>query len=469
MGQIKKIARAAHHFLMAGSLLAATPAQSHETQDNTAILLQTQNKYQTLMVDAQDDYSADLNELEISLNAQMKKMRGPYSHIAVLDPVKLDIAKGIGIPDTMAVQTMLLQKKIFPYPALLSLTQNFMVTTSPTVSGENSYTQNPHALYLMNQDAKVEGPCLIIPMPSNTIPDALKIPGMNIRDNARFSNLHEGWHCLDTTYYTKHFAPEIYQSFDPKDLTTLLSNGPGREAYINQHKLEAFADVATIGTLIRAKTYDLTLADTIAAWRENKFEDLIHYTSPVLKGFKEKIEKIGIDGFRALTDDKAREFYYATVETYALTPRGLEIKIRRDNNDISVKVDKDDPDAKRAATYTHVAQPVDVNELASAFTAILDGKGKDTAELMHAKKINDTLANWKPFEELTEKARKSGNLTPESITHAYVVSMNELYRLSITDTANADLYEEKATRLKKSYIEETSGFDYTTVQPVPAL
>ena len=451
---------------------SSVPVQREAT--NADLLREAQGNYQALMAGAETGYSVTLRKLEADLNAYAARngLR-QYPSIAVLDPVKADVGLALGLSPVMVAQTVMLQKDIFPHRGLREIVGQFLVSRElQTVVGD-SFTQDPHALYVLDPNLKM--PCIIIPAPDNTVPVFFEIEGLSTAEAAAFQSLHEGWHCLDDRYHNRTFPAEVYASFDPEKLETLIGNAEGLEAYSNAHKAEVFADIAALGEWVR-KGRDLSDADKIESWRTKNYDRLQHATGPVLKALKKEIEGMGLEKFRAQSEAEARAMYYRVTEAHALNPRRLEAKLIYDRAGPNERVAfewlatwgretaammafKDA--VPKAPDVSDVPDALKESAVGAAFSAMTGGLGIDLTKMQWNTNLNEWFLEWDVMQDLAKRAFEAdGKVTPETVIRAYVRLQSELARDEPADPEGKFYYTMSAARLKYFFVKDLSEFDF---------
>jgi hypothetical protein len=139
---------------------------------------------------------------------------------------------------------------------------------------------------------------------------------MPTKDFADFVDAHESWHCLDIRY--------------------MRDSGDGLEGAVKRNRAEMFADIGGAMEGIRTGA-DLTLIDKVAALRDTwalltgpahaksaaasdgHFESVVYATADGLYALKVRIEKMGIDSFRALDREQLRALNYELTDAHCLT------------------------------------------------------------------------------------------------------------------------------------------------------
>lgn len=447
---------------IAGAVFAAasvTEAPAADSNDsNLDLVYRAQGQYQQLMAGAANGYSARLQSLETWLNAYAgRNGLETYSKIVILDPIKADVGLALGLNSEMIARSMLLEKGVAPYRTFSGMLGDYLVSPVPTMTDSDSYTQNPHALFVIFNDAR-KGPCTIVPSPENSIPAALVIPGLHPSEALEFRNRHEGWHCLDNTYFNKPVPAPIYEAKRNKDLSVLAGNDRLLTGFLTLHKAEILADVGALGDMIRFGG-KIDLIDRIIEWRAGMADDLIHLSAPVLKEFKDRIAGMGVDRFVAMTEAEARTLYYTVTEDFALDQTGLEALIAAENHSAPADPVQGVAGIERYRDY--MAAPKAPASMMAAFTAILGGSGITESDVASIKAVSADLKNWSPLDALQDKAfALAGKVTPVSIVKAYIALQGDYNARTAANPDKADLYIEMATRLKSVFVEKTMWLDY---------
>lgn len=450
------------YFLSAIFLSTAAQAQNPAPAE---LILQDQQNYQSLMADAEDLYSKELSALENSLNDYSHRHGiDTYSGIVILDPVKADVGSALGLPPIMIIKTMMMQEGIMPYDMFSTMLMHSMFTETTLSTGETSYTQDPKTLFVSFSDSR-KSPCVIVPMPSNTVPQKLVFPSMDAETARTFGNLHEGAHCLDNRYYNQIFSSALTHEHIETPIL-LLDAEEALQSYVKMHMAENFADIYAAGEFIRGGK-ELSFIDDVVTARA--FEgDIIHFSGPALQGLKEEIELLGLDNFRSLSEGDVLQMYYRTVEDYALNMERMKLKLTDEHaRHLEKQAEWQARGVKEENTaameqFQLSSSVMESGAFTAAIVSILGGGAMETDDILRSKEMNEKIAAWKPMEILqADSLQHESSISPASLSRAYVRHMDKLADLARADPDNAVLYGRQAEKLKVEFIDKALWAEFT--------
>lgn len=440
----------------------APPAPVQMTAEETArrteiraiLLGDAQQRYPELAASAANAYSAELQTLQKELNGYLKHGGDTAMHnaIVILDPAKIDVAVALGVPLRAAIHYEASQHGKLPDGSMAVAASNNAVKSFRTEAGITTYTQNPSAYPNMNNPEAQ--PCLIIPASDHAYP--FVIPGFTYAQKIEFTNIHEGWHCLDTRYRMTEKQMEALSAGNPRDMTQLILSPDLLTATSVIHHKETLADVAAMGDMVR-HGHDVSIIDYAMSWRqENVRSDYMHYSSPALKALKTEITTMSVDTFRALSADQARETYFRVTEAEALNVPRLQAMAMYLMGDGEIRGflrhgATTAPDVARGIAYAdEIMKPAPPQQpLKDIIVALAP---PDTA-------LRQQLVDWRPLDRLEETAvAQGGKITPETLVRAYGSLQSDLHGQLTGDDPR--VAREKMSLLKGIFTRYVRTVDY---------
>lgn len=399
---------------------------------------------------AETGYSSTLHTAQVRLTNYLTASANPVNNsVSYIDPAKFDVGVAFGFTPFDAVKNVLALQGVYPSDdRITGATRDMIAKDHFRLQDVDAYTQSPHALFNTRRDAA--DVCVVVP--SSAFALTIDIRGMTTQQQILFTNRHESWHCLD------HFFVE--QSLDAKDVAavpegTLADNVNNRTAmaiYAINYNKESLADVGAVGDMIRHDGYGLDLVHTIAAWRQRYPNDPQHMSSPSLNGFRAKVERMGLDAFRALSDEQATQLYVDTVKEHGATPRSVYIQIRYETASAT----------ERAGYLANAHADDDISRAVNVLGFYLDKRvdGPNGPLSPGEQKLMQRLADWNAGGLLEQRAFDlDGAVTPASLTRAYGDMLRGFQSEMDRGTADA-LVPAQMGKLQQTYIYQVKNTDY---------
>ncbi|MEZ0259560.1 MAG: hypothetical protein ACAH80_01035 [Alphaproteobacteria bacterium] len=402
----------------------------------------------------------------------------------ILDPATFDAAVALGMKPAEAAERMVLGER----PGLLDVVEPYfkdgVLTGKPPVSPEDlekcmaymdlarqydfqgiaddmyhpyktqsgamTRTQFPSA-----HNSGVIGSCVIVP--SSDIGN-VRVRGLSHADNQTWINLHESWHCRDSNI--NFMTPPLVPYDASADIRRLPDDAGVREAYARSNQMESFADVAAVGEMMRSKGKGMETLDAVMDFRQRSAAEVKHYTMPVLRAFREEIEKMGVEKFRKLNEQDAEKLYRRMVDENALTARGIKIIQDRESGNplrsagpmlVTRFIDDEVSRAlafRRSHTYDRFVGY-------SKELATWDREGGEIAR---------ELGKWNALKLLQDRAfADAGKITPTTLVQAYGDLKDELREKIKKDPGHRALYEAQLGKLRDTFVESTGKTDFVAV------
>ncbi|TAL35054.1 MAG: hypothetical protein EPN97_07725 [Alphaproteobacteria bacterium] len=411
------------------------------------LLEQARKDYPAQLGNVQTGYSADLEGLRRDVNAYLRSEGNRFhSHVAIIDPAKLDTGMAIGLSASSAVTSILSAQGVHPDKATVDDAASKATAGFATKFGAMTYTQDPTAF--TNAKGPIEA-CVIVPSSDHAILEDVNIKGLSAQDRVKFLDRHESWHCIDDQYTLRHIDEKELAKVNLNDLKSVAANPTACEAIAIKYQKEAFADAGAVGSMIR-EGYGLALLDNISDWRKNRPGDLIHNTTPVLDGMKQEIRDMGgVEKFRQLSEAQAKEFYYKVVDKYGITGKSFQVALQyetanplqRLGHQIDATVDNDVRKGLELRDYTNRKPDLVANPTLSS------------AEY-------DQLQKYDAQAQLEQRAFQIGRkVTPATMVQAYTQLQEDL-RAQMKAHPESQIYAEQMTKLQRDFTTNVKTMDY---------
>ena len=431
------------------SLIFSPKEEARRNRINATLLAAARKQYPALLRDGRQGYTQDLLSLQSRLTAYLKK--GDHSlhdRVVILDPAKFDVGMALGFQVPQAVRLMLKGQGLQPTAALVSDVARELDAPYAFRFGSKGFTQNPHAL--MNTKPAGSDACVIIPSSDHAL--QVDIKGLTTTEQINFANRHEGWHCLDAAFTLRHLPEAKIKAVLKGTLEAQVDDPVAMEIYANNYRKESLADIGAIGDMIRQDGYDLSLVDKVSAWRKRYPTDVMHLSAPVLAGFKAKVEAMGINAFRAMNDDQAKDFYIETTIQYGMSAKSLAANVRLEVADLGEQLRF----GQAAKTDPEIAKAIDF--LAYYYRRHDDpGPGPLTPA---EQQVMAQLRQWNAVQALEDKAvALSGKITPVTLVQAYG-ALQESFHMQLQNQPGNVLLAAQMTKLQQSFIYHVQDCDY---------
>jgi hypothetical protein len=420
-----------------------------------ALLRAAQANFQRILKDADNGYSKQLRQRGDEFTRSMQRQSGSSKSGAVLlDPNEFMAGLAIGMT-YKEVATALLDAHHVPHTDKvvdnviddMRMTYRFPYTDANTPEAS---TQNPHAFAdILTNDPRV---CAIVPA-SAFYPPELQVPGMTHQQNIDFINRHESWHCRDDRNKIVGFTQEQLDKMEDEDPQMAIGDPARLQAYATGNRQESLADVGSAGDLIR-KGADPKIIDGIITWRADA-SDTVHMTIGALQELKHRIDDMGINKFRKLSDDQARALYNDCAEKGAMSPATAEKIISYMTSSDEVREAqreqaKNDPDMQRALDYMAPYKIPPKDQKTDGVRPLTPGE----------QAVAEQVRSYDAEKMLEDRAfRDARKITPATIVKAYGELQDDLRRKMDKDPGNP-LYQAQAVKLQESFLHVTNSLDY---------
>lgn len=413
-----------------------------------ALLDQARHDLDKFEDSSETGYSRDLERLGSRLTGNLKDGHSTvHNKVVFVDPEKLDVALSLGFAPDFAVENILARQKVHIPDNSLKQAGNKATSYYESKFGARTYTQDPTAITnLKNPQPEA---CVVVPSSEHAL--AVDIKGLSRQDQVDFTNRHESWHCLDSKYNLRHLDPKKVDAIKKGTLASHVNDRTALEIYATVYRKEALADVGAAGDMIRAGK-GLDLLDKVSAWRATDTKDLQHLSSPVLDGLKQKINEIGIDNFRKLSDADAQKLYFEATDTFGMTAKSLQMDIRFG----TAKPAERKAYVERAKTDEDAARAM----LLMGYLVTAPGAQAKAGMSPGDNALAEKLKTWDADKLLDDKAFEiSRKITPASIIKAYNAMQEDLHDKMKNDPGN-QLYPLQATKLQQAFLTHARELDY---------
>ncbi len=396
-----------------------------------------------------EGYSQQLTAMQQSLSANLAVNGGKvHSRAVMLDPEKFEIGLALGLTTQAAIRKMLTEQNVKPDAALLAGVVDKLGTTSESRFGGRAIAANPAAITnLTKLEATV---CVIVPSSEHAL--VIDIRGLSPSEQVNFANKHEGWHCLDTKYTLHNLDPKQLAHPPKGSLSQNVGNKTVLEVHANGYRKEALADVGAIGDMIRHEGYGLDLIGKISDWRQRSPGEIDHLSSPVLKGFRERIEQMGLEAFRKLDDEQAKALYFEVTDKFGMSARSIEINLRLEKMNVAgrlafVEANSKDPELPKALDFMGYYY----NKVPDRGVVTLTETEKQLAGQLRA---------WDAEKLLADKAfTLGGKVTPATLIQAYGALQDGLHADRLSKPGDA-LLSAEMTKLQQTFVFLVQDIDY---------
>ena len=418
---------------------------------NNALVEKLRQKFPDILNLANINYSERLGDLEVELTTALQKLTDDErKKIVVIDAHTLDVGLALGLNRMQAVQNLLKQENIpLAQKQLMAVFWNALIEYT-TKYGDFVHTQGPFCLSAMPHENNM--PTILLPASDNTT--LITIDGLPFYKTVQFVNMHEAWHALDNRINYDGIIEDNLSGVSLENPKTYVDNTDAQILFSRRYKKEVSADVAACGQMIRSGGTGLEIIDLVSKARAQAGYDLFHMSPMVLQGLKTEINKIGLDAFKAMSEEESRDFYYRVTHQYGMSALSFhyyaamemataeEMSRFRGMADIS-------PDIKKALTV------FDQTRDKSQHKQLMDLENPEAKKALEA---------YDPKAELIARAHKIGYyITPETVIKAYGRLMNELAKEREKDPSKDDLITHKMSRLKMAFVKNLTTIDYVSV------
>lgn len=425
---------------------------------NEALKRDAQAGVTWLTLQAANGYSGALSQQETKLNEQLGK-EGSATKAFIVDPAAFDTALALGFTPAQAAAAGL----GLPPPLAGSTEEtrmkqvaDLMMYPHQTKMGMFTSTPAPHAIPIVEGAA-----CYIVPADNRS--DFIHIKKLSPDDESTFINLHEAWHCRDNDAFKGLTQEQIGKAYQTENIADLPKDAGVFRAFAVRNRMESLADVGGVGDMIR-NGYDPSIIGSVRAWRKEGAWDAAHHTLPALDGLKEKIDKMGVDNFRKLSDADARKLYQQVIDEHALSEKSVSI-IHEDKHSMLLNFVNDNlewvnPDVRKARQFERSREdtangPNLIQKTMASIGRVWSGQDKKDAAVVAA------VNKWDAMAELKDTAFKNdGKITPATLVTAYRDMQDKLCEDTRKHPENRQLNEEKMNKLREVFVAETPKTDF---------
>jgi hypothetical protein len=292
---------------------------------NAQVLADAERNRAQIIKQSENLYSKDLQTIGQRLS-RSSQITAENQTIVVVDPVKIVVGQALGMSGGQALKDQLpdhivneLEKK---YSAPVVTSSLNLITMDGTVRSNPANISGVGRL------------CVATPVSERS---PMQIEGLTEKEQEDLLNNHEAWHCLDDRSILELAI---------KDMHTPVLGAENlqksRDQYIiEEQKTEAFADLGSLGNMIK-DGYPLSIIDKAIAWRDRRPHDISHYTGKTLEVLKANITEMGVEKFKSLDIQELKDLYHTLTEKHALTSsdiRNLEVSVKPVTKDTSLLPD----------------------------------------------------------------------------------------------------------------------------------
>lgn len=410
------------------------------------------------LYDEGNRYSRSLDSLETRLRGyESRHNKGARENIVVMDPLMFDIGVGLGMSPPDVVAKMLVKEGVSPtFRTTLGVSMALERIRVVNYVDDTLSTQFPSAfspLDIFGNQARI-----IVPISNFML--SLYIPGLSRPEIVEFTNRHEGWHATDYVNSDADVDYELLRANPPETMRDMINNTEYMKAAAYNYNTEVYADVGAAGDMVRAG-YGLDLIQKVSDWRALHPEDPRHMSPPVLTELQNRIEKMGIEQFRALDERQTAALYDSVMQAAGMNVRRLTLAyefmaLEKEERLSYIVMHQNDPEFSRAYAF------------ARRFIAYHDDDNAEPQVRIaqqvppEIQKVMDDICNWDAQAALEKEAiRTDGMITRVSMAKAYLSMMQDFdEKLNAAQTPperiDASLH---MSRLKSTYLrvmEETN-------------
>ncbi len=386
----------------------------------------------------------------------------PNKNIVIIDPISAVIGKSFGISDDNIhkeiAATQGISININPDSDATFSTPKFR--TMPLVYGpegikELSYVK-PSVGYYMEEGSENETLLVSTGQEYSTFNF---LTSQSTRVNHKLIMHHELAHAADSKFLVNTNHHNIY---DP-NADKLVHDKDYRCEVVALQNGEGYADINALGTLIR-KGQPTELIDSLIETRQ-KCSDFGHNTTPILEGFKSKLQEIGNISFKALSPSEAEDLYVETVSKYGTSDRVVYLAGLKYLTDIKEpgdlpKYEDQDLDPIEIQNFNILT-----NFLVSSNIAQHDVEHKRVRQLNSLAHLTSEditeLENYNVVGELKQKAFELDNkITPVSLAIAFANKMKELEESKGQEPEKVELINHKMAITQSCFEHTVKNMDY---------
>lgn len=163
--------------------------------------------------------------------------------------------------------------------------------------------------------------CLVIASPEE-MPVTL-VPGMTAAQSARYFNRHEFWHCIDPVAAT--LEAQLTGLTTDDGLTPAVLDG-----FARMSRTETYADLGALADMVALDGADPSVIARVRDWRGIRLHsarDLQHYDGAALTELQHRIEDMGVERFRRLSDRARLRMVEDIARTHSYTAGALGVAV----------------------------------------------------------------------------------------------------------------------------------------------
>ncbi len=435
---------------------------------NTALIKEAQDSYFQLLPYARDDYSRYLQSLEDRLNGIIAKEH-PNSNtsVIVINPMQMDVGLALGMDPYSVSISMLQQQGVKPdFSTVFSMTD--ALTGAPFISaaGDTTYTQVPLTL---PGSPDMTGHTYNVVVPISDFAPVFSLDNMSRADFINMVDRHEGWHSID---FKNIFPTDAYTRLGQVDQLQLATmqqqlNSPDYMTFVCWGgNSESYADLGACGDLIRCGK-DVSVIDDIAAFRLANNQDVQHMTPPVLWELKTRIDRMGVEEFRNLSEQETHQLYNDIMDSAGLNPARLTLAYHYmmtppNERETFIENNKSDPDFIVAFSYMNCFMYWGENPGSTELAHYLAQNTPPAPEIIA---LTMRVQAWDPHCELAERAFQiDGVITPVSLVKAYGQIIDELDDgLAAKDAYTQIEAQCRMVKLKNTFQQMVTTADYAAL------
>lgn len=426
-----------------------TPDNTQYKILNMMLRERARGQYPAIIQTGRTQYSTYLDSLSTALNGHLR-LKQDAPEIMVVDPSLFDTGVALDF-DPVEVMRTLLREKNVPYEGqtLYRLTQCIMDQYPSIYSGP---VYAPMPMIWRDPDYKTnKNPMVFVPALNST--SVIQIPGLPFDKTVRLVNIHESAHALEFYYNYDSINLDVAARFDIIDAYEVANNIDGMRKFTIDHKKECYADVFSVGRMIRDGE-DIGLIGIVATYRDQGAGNIKHFTTSALKGLEKEIDKMGLAAFRKMDESKMEDFYYKVTEKYTVSYAEMNLAFgylyaTKEERQQLEKNAKSDAQLKRAVTFAML---------------IVEESIKVRVPQVADPIAEQALAEWDVNKEwLAHAARVHKIVTPETLILSYVEMMEGFAAERKKDLACDVLCGEKMARLRYVYINNLMRFDFVRI------
>lgn len=403
------------------------------------------------LYDEGNRYSRSLDSLETRLRGyESRHNKGARENIVVIDPLMFDIGVGLGIRAPDVVTKMLVKEGVSPtFKTTLGVAMSLERIRAVNFIDDTLSTQFPSAF--SPQDVFGNQSRIIVPISNFML--SFYIPGLSRQEIVEFTNRHEGWHATDYVNSDADIDYDSLRANPPVTVQDMINNVEYMKMAAYNYNSEVYADVGAAGDMVRAG-HGLDLIQNVSDWRALHPDDPRHMSPPVLTELQNRIEKMGIDRFRALDERQTAALYDSVMQDAGMNARRMTLAyeflaLEKEERLAYVVMHQNDPEFSRAYAFARRFIAYHDEDETAPQVRITQQVPPDIQKVM------DEVCGWDAQAALEKEAiRTDGMITRVSMAKAYLSMMQDFdEKLTAAQTpperVGASLH---MSRLKSTYL-----------------